>query len=114
MIDPQTQEYLSQRTLEIAEDVLRQRIIEDTPALAAEAHHLAQVLRESVDLERTKRRLETGSGSIELYPYKRKKDSSQPDLVGKGQVGGRNYKAAAWLKDDNALRIALIQEKTNG
>ena len=111
--DPQTQDFLTRRTLETAQDALLEKIIEETPVLAAEARTIAQVLRESVQWEREKRGAERG-GTLHLYPYKRKKDSSQPDLIGKGCVAGRSYKAAAWINDDHALRVALIRERANG
>lgn len=82
MTDPVTQEYLTRRTLEIAEEELHKKIIEDTPALAAEARHLAEVLRESVAFEREKLGLSLANVTLDLAEVSSKKFSGDADFVG--------------------------------
>ena len=114
MPDPQTQEFLTRRTLETAQDALLEKIIQEIPALGAQARIIAQALRENVQWERRKRRLDSPKGTIWLYASKQKQNKSQPDFIGKGKVAGLSYKAAAWVNDQNAWRIGLTQEQHHG
>jgi hypothetical protein len=39
-------------------------------------------------------------GQLVLYPNKTKHFDSQPDATGEGKIGGRCYRATAWLESD--------------
>src|SRR5215471_1471494 len=105
------QDFRSERVLRIAEDALRQGIIDASPQIHADVQLMAKMIRELVDLERAKLGLDRPRGTIELYPNKDKKGSTDPDFIGSGRVAGRFYSAALWHKPNNKLRVSLLPRK---
>ena len=69
--DVRTRELRAEQILQIAEDDLRRRILEDTPELAEEARALTKLLRESVELDRAQFLNKTGATVEELDAWAR-------------------------------------------
>jgi hypothetical protein len=100
------QEQRAERVLQIAEDDLRRRMIEESPQIRHDVELMADMIRELVKLEREKR----GGlrGFITLYLNREKKRASEPDLTGSGQIAGGHYQAAGWVSGKEKIRIAVF------
>jgi hypothetical protein len=95
----------------LEEDQLRQAILDMTPDIRRDTERLADVLCDLVKLEREKRGLDRPRGTIELYPNRKKKHTTDPDLTGSGWIAGREYRVAAWVSARDKIRIALLPRK---
>jgi hypothetical protein len=102
------QERRAERVLQIAEDDLRRRMIEESPQIRHDVELMADMIRELVKLEREKRGLDRPRGTINLCANKEKKHHSEPDLTGSGWIAGRYYRAAAWLSGKEKVRVVLL------
>jgi hypothetical protein len=106
-----TDELQGKRFFIVDEDQLRAKILELEPGIRHDADVMAEVIRESVKLEREKLGLDNPKGVIELWPNKDKRQASDQDWVGVGRVCGRSYRAAGWISKDGVFRISLLPQK---
>ena|SRR5262245_61763446 len=104
------QDLRTERVLRIAEDVLRQRVIDTYPEIRSEVDRMTDLIRELVRLEREKAGLDDPRGMIELVINQHKKHPSEPDATGNAKIAGRFYQAIAWRKT-NKIKIALLPPK---
>jgi hypothetical protein len=93
------------------EDALRQKALKLCPEIRRERERMEDVIRELVRLERSKLGLDNPRGALELWPNEQKKTDDSPDLIGKGVISGKLYRAAAWLTKNGNLKIALLPQK---
>jgi hypothetical protein len=101
------QDWRTERVLNIALDDQRRRLIELSPQIKAEVDIMAAMIRELVSTEREKFGLDRPTGFLELKQNQRKTKNSDPDFIGRGQIAGRNYHAAAWGWGKEKIRVAL-------
>ena len=104
------QDLRTEGTLRIAEDILRQRVIDTYPEIRHEVDRMADLIRELVRLEREKAGFDEPRGMIELVINQDKKHPSEPDATGSAKIAGRFYQAIAWCKT-NKIKIALLPPK---
>jgi len=92
-MDEQTRVFINRRVLEITDDILREKLIEQSPQLQKDVVLMADMIREFVSLERQKRGLD--SLNIELYPIENKRLLSDPDFIGETRFYNRIFQATA-------------------
>ena len=92
-----------ERAQRIAEDDLRQRIIEALPEIRHEVYKMEAVLRELIEGERSKMPPEAGYGYFVLN------QDNRSTYSGQGNIGPKKYRAKAIVaKDPNANEILKI------
>ena len=92
----------------VTTEQLEQLIIDMSPEIRHDTNRMSDMIREMVDLERTKSGLDNPKGTLTLWPNKKKASENQPDMLGAGVVQGRKYEAAAWFHGDDNVRISIL------
>ena len=100
-----------QRWFLLNEDQLDLLIRRISPQIHDDINRQEDLIRELVNLERTKLGLDKPTGSIELWANKDKKYAREPDFIGSSRIAGRYYRAAAWLCPPDRIRIELGPRK---
>jgi len=92
-MDEQTRAFVDRRALEISDDIIREKLIAQSPQLQKDVALMSDMIREFVSLERQKRGLD--SLSVELYPIENKRLLSDPDFTGETRFYNRIFQATA-------------------
>jgi hypothetical protein len=105
-IEADTHRLRLERAQQIAEDDLRRRMIEQVPEIRSQVERMEEVLREIIELERSKMPPETGRGYLVL------KEAPRGKYSGQGGIGTKKYKARGTLTQDpqgkEILKITLL------
>jgi hypothetical protein len=95
----------------VDEERLRQLILDFSPDIRRDTERMSDLIRQMVGFEREKAGLDKPGGIIELWPNKKKKHASDPDMIGTGRIAGRSYCAASWLSKTDKLKVSLLPPK---
>jgi hypothetical protein len=105
------QEQRAERVLQIAEDDLRRRMIEESPQIRHDVELMADMIRELVSLEREKRGLDLLR--IDLYAAVSKRGPS-PDFIGETRIGSNRFRVTGrWgldPEDKKVLKITMTKK----
>jgi hypothetical protein len=103
------QEQRAERVLQIAEDDLRRRMIEESPQIRHDVELMADMIRELVSLEREKRGLDLLR--VDLYAAVSKRG---PDFIGETRIGSNRFRVTGrWgldSEDKKVLKITMTKK----